>query len=1109
MARTEQQKAAVETLAKRVCVDAGAGSGKTSVLIDRIVHLIERGLAPLDDIVAITFTEKAAAEMKIRLRKAFRDKAPRSDAAVMSHWRDMERRVETSRIATIHSFCASLLREHALRVGLDPDFTVLAEAEATLLRAESVTDAVHALLERGDEATMRAATEFGAQRLIGLLGYLLNKRGLIDRIRADHPLDDPEALVLHWRRLVAQSCEARLAAAAKDPEIRRLRERLSSLGGLCRKRGDAREAARQQALAAVEHIMNARGASEIQSLLAEVDAISLRGGSKKNWDPEEAFDALKVAVEDLRAAAQKYAPIHFDEAAEACAARLTCDVFSTFEKVSDAYRKAKNALSGRDFDDLLSMAVEMLRENEDIRARTARGIKFLLIDEFQDTDATQLEIARLLIEHSEGPALFVVGDAKQSIYDFRGAEVEVFQEARTGANEVIPLARNFRTVPEVLNFVNDFFRTSGLLRSVEPDYVPLETHRAASDGRRIEFVIPEKIEDASADDYRSEEARLIAWRLDEMCRGAGRLNVYDNHSERARPAEFGDVALLFRSMSSVYLYEEALRNRGIPYNVVAGAGFYERQEVTDLRNLLTVLVDPHDEMALLGFLRGPMAGLSDESLVRLCRKTSLVNAMCGKHAPEDFPQSDRLAAARELIDDLRAHSEMPLSAFLRYVLDRTGCEAIALTQFLGVQKAYNVRKIADLADDFARTKPAKLAAFVQYLDQIAGKEEIREGDAALQPQGSGAVTLMTIHKSKGLEFPIVVVPDLSRERKGPDLRDVAVHATLGMAARPTDDRGEKMKPAIHEAINAAAKEKDAAEHARVLYVAMTRARDWLLLGGSPEPAKGSWLSTIESLYGLSSRQHGAELSAAGWRATVLRKAPPHVRVELSKVADADIDYASLAARVEPISEDGRTRRVFSVSELLDVLGGEYDADETGAVPGTAHDPLLRGTLVHRMFEIWPFDEAAVDFEALIQLFLPRECPVLKVRGQMASYLRAAAERFIQSEMYERIKSSKSVENEKPFLLRIGDALVSGIIDVILDDGTLIDYKTGRPREEKRERYEWQLRLYAAAMRTLLGKQPRAAFVYYADTGEHATVDVSPERIAEALARAVEATRIRT
>ncbi len=1101
MMRTREQQAAIETLAKRVCVDAGAGSGKTSVLVERIVTLIERGHASLDEIVAITFTEKAAAEMKIRLRKAFRAKAPKTDPEEMSRWRDMERRVETSRIVTIHSFCASLLREHALRIGTDPDFAVLAEAEAAMMKAETITDAVHTMLDRRDTSAVRAAAEFGTQQLSRIMAALLNKRGLIAHVNSDHPLGDAQALCEHWKETVLRLQHETLKTALAAPEIHEIRARLRALDGECSKPEDNREIARRNAVAAAESILGASTPSELQAAFAtaaDKKAISLSGGSKKAWHTEASFEDVKSAVEDLRRFVEAHPLIVFDDEVETRAAQLTTDVFSTFAKTAAAYENAKNARSARDFDDLLSMALAMLRDDDDIRTRTARGIKFLLIDEFQDTDTTQIEIARLLSDHDDGPSLFVVGDAKQSIYDFRGAEVEVFQQARSAAGEVIPLARNFRTVPEVLNFVNDFFRVSGMLRAVEPEYVPLETHREPVAERRIEFLIPELAENALADDYRTDEAVLIARRLDEMCRGGDRAEVFDNHLGKLRPAEFGDVALLFRAMSNVYLYEEALRDRGIPYNVIAGAGFYDRQEVIDFRNLLTVLVDPNDEAALLGFLRSPAAGISDQTLAQLCRGKNLVRSMRGSIPPE-LPQADRLIAARDLLQELRAHADMPLPAFLRRVLDRTGCEALLLTQFLGVQKAYNVRKVVELADDFARTRPAKLAAFVQYLAEV-NQAEVREGDATLQSEGAGAVTLMTIHKSKGLEFPIVVVPDLSRERQAPDTRDVAVHRQFGLAARPTDFRGNKTRPAIMEAIKEAAKEKDAAENARILYVALTRARDWLLLGGSPKFANGSWMAAFDERYSLASLEHDAKIAGDGWSARVLRNAPAQHRLESPQKATEAVRWHEYARRADAVPLDSVSRRVFSVSALLDSIGFAPDEDDAPHSKAAAFDPLLRGTLVHRMFELWPFAESDVNVDALVASFLPRECPADDVRAVLEPLIREIGERFAKSEALARMKAAGAVDVEKPFVLRVGDALVNGTIDAILADGTLVDYKTGKPNDKKRQRYECQLRLYAAAVSRLLGRQPPSAFVYYADTAECMEVDVSPEKIADVMER---------
>ena len=1089
---TEDQKCAVEIIEDSLCVDAGAGSGKTSVLVARVVHLLDKRLATLDEVAAITFTDKAAAEMKERLRAAFREKAPPDDPGEMSRWRDMERRVETARISTIHSFCAALLRENALLIGMDPDFTVLAEAETAILRKETVTDTVHSLLEQGAESAVRAATESGTKRLIETLDAMLRKRAEVERF-SEWP-SDPGELAAHWLWLVEKEENRRFISLRHSPKLLRFKDELTGFAGLCSNPGDGREQLRLEMLDALDTILNGcePAATRLQmECLAR--GLAGRRGSKKNWDPEQAFKDLTELQNAIKKMAGAYVPEDIDEAVERKSAQLTIDVRAVYGSAAAAYCQAKAERTGLDFDDLIMTTLATLRGNEPVRGRIARGIKFLLIDEFQDTDATQLELARLLSDHPGGPGFFFVGDAKQSIYCFRGAEVEVFRGEREQADKVVPLRRNFRSVPEVIEFVNDFFEGSGLLHAVEPAFHRMEVEREAAGGGRIEFLIPGLAEGAQVEDYRRAEADLIAGRIAAMC----------GNGDAQRPADYGGVAMIFRSMTSVAIYERALRQAGIPYNVVAGEGYYERQEILDVLNLLTVLVDPWDEAALLGFLRGPLAGLSDEALVELCAEGPLAQIFRSARTLDDPVQSERLVAARELTADLRASCEMPLPAFLRYVIERTCCEAICLSQFLGVQKAGNVRKLVDLAEDFARTARPNLAAFIHYVADVSG-HGIRESDAPIQHEGSGAVTLMTIHKAKGLEFPIVIIPDAARGRRGPDARELVLGRALGMAARVTDDEGERAAPAIYDAIRKAQDEDDEAEHARVLYVAMTRARDWLLIGGAPKPRPSSWMHAFDAAFGVTALDDGATFSGdSGWTATV-RRTRGKTRAPAFQQSNDELPAIKiLERRAAPVVAASPGRRTFSVTELLGPMCGEteHEAFEPPATPGVV-DPMLRGSIVHRMFELWDFQG-----EAPLDALLRREYPSLALWEAVAPGLREIAGRFVASPIGSRLASDTGLQRETPFLLRMDDALVSGTVDALLSDGTILDYKTGRRHAGLHAHYEWQLRLYAAAVTRLAGKHAPTAILYYVDLGEECEVDVRSERVEEALERASQAIRV--
>lgn len=1101
---TPRQCAAVAARAKYVCVEAGAGSGKTLVLVERILDIIERDGVNLDDIVAITFTDKAAAEMKDRLRRAFHAKAPPDDPARMTYWRALERRVESARITTIHSFCSSLLRENALSAGADPDFAVLSDAEASLLRNEIAERALHGLLDAGDAAAMRAAVALGPRDLRDALAKMLGKRAVLESPGAFDEVHDPEALARRWKEFVMADYERRLSALKDSREAARLLGDLAFFDGACVKTSDKREGMRREMIAALAELRSGAPRERVEVLLKSIVEMSPTGTRASNWSSPEVHGRLKTVQDAVKAFAKSFAAPQFDDALESQAAALTCDFRRTWECVAQEFEAAKAARVSVDFDNQILDARAMLRDHESIRARVARGIRHLLVDEFQDTDPEQLDIIRLLAECPGGPDVFIVGDAKQSIYYFRGAEVELFQEEKDRAREVVSLEENFRATPEVLHFVNDFFSRSNLLDAVEPMYRPIAPSRKEMGGCRVEFLVPHVAENARAADYRAQEATLIAWRISGLCDDA--TAVWDETTQAPRPASFGAIAILLRAMGDVYVYEQALRQRGIPYQVVAGSGFYERQEILDLHNLLKVLVDPWDSVALLGFLRGPLAGLSDESLLRLCETASVVAAFRATAIPEGFDdeQSERLNRARALVADLRSRAEMPLPAFIRHVLERTCYEAILLSQFLGVQKASNVRKLVELANDFAHASVPRLSAFVRYLDDAAGHEELREGDAALQPESGGAVTLMTIHKAKGLEFPIVFVPDCSRRLRSSASGSVAAHRTLGLAAKIAGPNGESMEPAVFELIKRDRGDRERAEDARILYVAMTRARDRLFLSGAPDARRGTWLRTLDDAYGVLGTQDGGAIRGNDWEAAV-RRTPSAGSVSRAAYSAKPLPSRSeLEARAAAPPLPAPTRRAMGVTALLNAMGygfephenEERDAAETAFESGA----MLRGNLVHRLFEEWD----ARDIEGVIARIVRCGCGAPSERDALTAYLRGVASRFAASSLAQYFEQGAGTLREVPFLLRMDDFLLHGTIDALLADGTLIDYKTGQPDPAKQERYDAQLCLYAAAAERLSGTRPARALLYYADSGAIHEADVSSARAATVLDRAREA-----
>lgn len=1117
MDRTPAQRAAIGEDARRFCVDAGAGSGKTLVLVERIVRLVDEG-TPLDRIVAITFTDKAAAEMKARLRAAFRKRAPNDDPEAPSRWRDRERAVENARICTIHAFCAGLLREHALRLGIDPEFAPLAEHESSLLAGETVRAALLALLAGGDPAALRLCAAHRPGRVAKTLADMLRQDAALAGLAAAFPLDDAAALADQWRAAVAQDQAEHLASFRGDPGVaaflRSLRDFADDFTGTD---PDNREAIRRAQAAVLEAVRDGEPEGEIDNRLRHLDACGRNTAKKADWRDAGRCAALKALQDDVKAWIQRNLPPLDDESpgdTDACAA-LTRDLVAVHRAVREAHEAAKARANRLAFDDMIARALEALRASADLRARVAAGIDCLLIDEFQDTDSHQLEIAELLHAAPDGPDLFIVGDAKQSIYYFRGAEVEVFAEARGKSARVERLDANFRTLPGVLNFVNDYFARSAALHAVETRYHPMVAGRGGgAPWTPVEFLLHCAPEGARAD-LRAAEAGLVARRVARLLDDAN--GVWDAAAGAPRAAQPGDIALLFRGMGNVGLYEDALRRAGIPYALASGSGFYERQEVVDVVNALRVALDPFDEPALLGFLRSPMAALSDNAILAWTRAAgSLARAFAGP-PPDNLPSPEDAAAAaraRETIAALRALALGPPGPVLRRLLDETGYEAVLLSQFLGVQKAANVRKLVAQADAFQYAGARSLRAFTRYLEEVRGNA-VREGEAAL-PGAGGAVQLLTIHKSKGLEFPVVFLVDTATPARGPDAGDLMRHRALGLVYRAPNAAGDLCDPAIAKAIKRRVRREEAAEHARLLYVALTRARDRLVISGCATgdageraaPA-GSWLDAMDRAYGVLRKPDGGRVAGEGWSAAVVHTLPEPPPARPPRGTDAPPDAAALEARTAPLPPPPRGA-VFSVSALLDAMADGLDLEEerpdpdaprAAARPGAA-DAMLRGAAMHRMFETWDFAARAprgID-DALDAVAAPAAR-----RAAWRADLEAAAERFAASALHARMADAGTVLRETPFHLWLPEcgACVAGVMDAVFDGGVIVDYKTGAPHPERQARYEWQLLLYAAAYHALRGAPPVEGVIHYVDHGHSVPVAFAPEDVAAARRHAAE------
>lgn len=883
---TPEQRAAIETDGDLV-VAAGAGSGKTRVLVERYLRLVEQvagldelGHDPFAAVLAITFTEKAAREMRERVRAAVEQRARSAPAGERWLWEERRAAAEGARIGTIHSFCAELLRAHPAETGLDPRFAVLDEVEASLLIAECVDEALSEAL--GSEVSLtendtpppdvRLAPlleELGPSELRATLAELLRHGGELRSAMRALPASS-DAAQAQWQTQLAQARAEAVGELLHDVAWQAATATIIELAPVA----PAADKLGAHVLSLADWLATFDAAAPD---FAPVDAIDLRGGAKKLWGAAEPLAAAKAALRSLRelyrAAAEllAFAP---DPEIEARAAATSLALGGLAERADAVYGRRKAALDRLDFDDLERRARALLEQHPTARARWRAELRAVLVDEFQDTNDDQRALIYALVgragQHTApeavgAPSLFVVGDGKQSIYRFRGADVGVFRrveaEIVAWGGQRVAMNRSFRSHPPLVAWVNqisdEVFRRAGPLSAFEVPFEalladrPAPTHTLSAELHVVDAA-------GTAAQRRAGEAVLLAERIDALIAGAAGPIVYDRGERAWRAPRPSDIALLFQASSAFEPFEAALRARGLPFLTTAGRGYYGRKEVQDLVHLLHALDDPSDELALVGVLRSPLFALDDAAIValRLANRRSIWDALM-ENAPLAV-NTPAVSFAREVLSELAAsRGRTTVVELLRAALARTGYLATVSALPDGERRRVNVEKLLAAA----RLSGGRgLRAFSEYLELLL-RVEAREGEAPLEAQGS--LRLMTVHRSKGLEFPVVVLPDLGRSPPAARERWLA-HRAYGLALRVRDPADEGRLSTAFLLAQRAERRAERAERDRLLYVALTRAQDYLLLSGPAQQSGGeNWLSRVAAALGHAWEQGGPPAGSLG------------------------------------------------------------------------------------------------------------------------------------------------------------------------------------------------------------------------------------------------------
>ena len=1118
---TEEQASALAAYDRTVSLAAGAGCGKTFVLTERfLAYLDPRILEPvaeLHELVAITFTDAAAREMRQRIRRRCYSRLheatePEEQAA----WRRLIRAMDGARISTIHSFCTALLRSHAAEAKVDPRFDLLDPPAAELLRLQTLDDRLRHLLLAGDERVIRLATRLELRRLRDNIANLLgnNVWPVVERWSDA----TPEELVDVWRDFYAQELVPHEVATLLEAES------IVRFEAMCR----TAEVSRPSFPEHVQRVSQALGQlaeGDAHAAVDELHQLARVHGvcTKKEWAEPSRFEEFKqtcTTVRNLLSASPLQRQLQQDRLLEAAATGL--DLLHVVADVATCYETAKQDQNVLEFDDLLVRAHRLLSDpaHRSLRQSLVGNTRLLMVDEFQDTDPLQVAIVKAFCgDDWSRQGLFVVGDHKQSIYRFRGAEPRVSSELRASLDSKsrLSLTTNFRSQPAILDFVNALFG-----EAFAEEYEPLRAHRPQTTATpAIEFVWAlgeaEPSDEFSArhtpkQRARAREARFIAKRLAQLIDSGEPIvsepNVGGEESS-LRPLEPGDVAILMRSLSDVAIYEDALRQHGFDYYLAGGHAFYAQQEIYDVLHLLRAITSEADDLSLAGALRSPLFALQDETLYWLVERHGSLNAgllaeeLPSQLVPQERAKVERAAATLRQLRESK--DRMLVSPLLNEALELTGYDAALLCEFLGERKLANVHKLLEQARALDRTRPGDLAGFITQLSEFVVRAP-KEPLAATRAEGN-VIRIMTIHNTKGLEFPLVVVPDLGRRTRSSDF-DPVFDEQLG----PLVPAATAKTTVGLDLFRAAQRDENLEERKRIFYVACTRAADYLMLSSSIEDLghpKSDWLQLLAKRFDLGSGRCLANLPESYGlpevrvivdEPVVDRKLPGKShRANLNKVVRkaaelAASDQGMTPGSVQTIQAKGIARRRFSFSRLSGQLKTEHTiiaTDEGSAATKSSLDPRGLGTLIHAALERVDFTAEDNDVEGLCRFLAPLHLP--------SDWLEAATtatrlvDGFLRHSRAAEIAQAHTVHREVEFVLPwpptvegSADRYLHGYIDCLYQDAAggwhLLDYKSnqvsvnGVPNAAKA--YQLQMYVYWLACQQALGVKPVEGVIHF-------------------------------
>ncbi len=1105
MLLTENQQRALD-FRHHLSVTANAGAGKTMVLVQRFLEILLRTDTRVDEVVAITFTDKAAGELKKKIAELIdkRMLSPESSATLhrLEYIRDQ---LTSANICTIHAFCAILLRQYPVEANIDAAFTVLEGVDQQILEQEAIRETFESLLRdnndsREREEVLDVVRIVGQWNLLRTFEFLLRKREQLDRLTRKGGLLSEEytssEILERWNSMM-------ISSVVHQIDGKNWKEQLEGI--LPRAKGkNAQEVA--GVLRQWGETFSPEQKIEVYARIAQL-IFTKDGTLRKDFTGPKALPESSNVEANLIQLHHSVREVIDNlltpdgHRSNEILLRTTQIIFRIFKKILDTYEAKKQENGQLDFEDL-QLRVRSLLQQEDIRRSLAEKYKFIMVDEYQDTNRLQYEIVRDLVMDFRAGNLFIVGDPKQSIYGFRNAEVEVFEATKKDIersvtaperNGSVTLPESFRPLINIVAFVNRVF--SSLMNEGSPkngfQYEALVRGRGDAAPGKVELMlirdeVHEKTDETDTvqpDETVVHECEMIAQRIVDFKLSS--YEIFDPQDGKRVPFQFNHAAILLRNRKHLTAIEKALVKFHIPYVLSGGIGFYQTQEILDFLNYFKFLSNPDDDVALVGVLRSPFFAISDAELfqISLSGIEESFWAKAQRRAQGTDATEFLQRAVKILYGDVDVARRLPVPFLVQRLFRNTGWHGTVLGATSGEQHVANIDKLLRLSREFASRSYTTLFDFVERLKTLV-EEEQREGQASLET-ATQRVQVMTIHAAKGLEFPVVFLPFSHRKFRYDSSPYLDSELGIGYKVRDSLDLNKELDPPFYLYLRRASRQRIEEEEKRIFYVGCTRARDALIISGKMKsgaeyPSHLKWV--LDSFKAKIPRDSGE---------VVFPESPVRILVppdgtqlvrEISHKLNISVSFWDNKKMMEHRSwispEDPPLTREIHISPLQSQTKGDFfsatqirtylecpskyflkyrlglpednrrvfDVDEEE----DADDRLigeLEGSLTHtalQMIETNEFDEQ--NFRERIQALI--NVHVLGTedeRNKMVETVFSNTMRFVESAFGKKVLAAEEAKSEYSINTLFDDDFLTGTIDRLYKNETgiwsIVDYKT--------------------------------------------------------------------